>query len=51
MVVVTTGFGMTLSSARVAGAFNGVAPVLGVTSLAFGGWYALAAWGLVVYPL
>ena len=51
MVVVTTGFGMTLSSARVAGAFNGVAPVLGVTSLAFGAWYALAAWGLVVYPL
>ena len=51
MTLVTTGFGMTLSSARVAGAFNGVAPVIGVVSLAFGAWYALAAWGLVVYPL
>jgi ABC-type nickel/cobalt efflux system permease component RcnA len=51
MTLVTTGFGITLSSSRVAGAFNGVAPVIGVASLAFGAWYALAAWGLVVYPL
>jgi len=51
MTIVTTGFGITLSSDRVAGSFNGVAPVIGVTSLAFGAWYALAAWGLVVYPL
>ncbi len=51
MTLVTTGFGITLSSDRVAGSFNGVAPVIGVTSLAFGAWYALAAWGLVVYPL
>ncbi|MSO96005.1 MAG: hypothetical protein EXQ81_09495 [Thermoleophilia bacterium] len=51
MILVTTGFGITLSSTRVAGACNGVVPLLGVTSLAFGSWYALAAWGLVVYPL
>jgi high-affinity nickel permease len=51
MTLVTTGFGITLSSARVAGSFNGVAPVIGAMSLAFGAWYALAAWGLVVYPL
>ncbi len=51
MTIVTTGFGITLGSARVAGAFNGAAPVIGATSLAFGAWYALAAWGLVVYPL
>jgi len=51
MTLVTTGFGITLSSTRVAGSFNGVAPVIGVASLAFGAWYALAAWGLVVYPL
>ena len=51
MTLVTTGFGITLSSTRVAGSFNGIAPVIGVTSLAFGAWYALAAWGLVVYPL
>ena len=51
MTLVTTGFGITLSSDRVAGSFNGVAPVIGVMSLTFGAWYALAAWGLVVYPL
>jgi len=51
MTLVTTGFGITLSSERVAGSFNGVAPVIGVMSLGFGAWYALAAWGLVVYPL
>lgn len=51
MTLVTTGFGITLSSDRVAGSFNGVAPVIGVLSLAFGAWYAMAAWGLVVYPL
>ena len=31
--------------------FNGVAPVLALASLAFGVWYAFAAWGLVAYPL
>ena len=51
MTIVTTGFGITLSSAPVAAAFNGVAPVIGTASLAFGLWYALAAWGLVAYPL
>ena len=50
MTIVTTGFGATLSSAPVAAAFNGVAPVIGLTSLAFGIWYAFAAWGLVAYP-
>ncbi len=51
MTIVTTGFGVTLSSAPVASAFNGVAPVLGVVSLAFGIWYAVGVWGLVAYPL
>lgn len=51
MTIVTTGFGFTLSSAPVASAFNGVAPLIGVASLTFGVWYAVAAWGLVAYPL
>jgi hypothetical protein len=51
MTIVTTGFGITLSSAPVASVFNGVAPILGLMSLAFGVWYAVAAWGLVAYPL
>jgi high-affinity nickel permease len=51
MTLVTSGFGLTLSSARVTAAFNGVAPVLALGSLAFGLWYAVAAWGIVAYPL
>ncbi len=50
MTIVTTGFGLTLSSAPVSSAFNGAAPLIGVASLAFGVWYAVAAWGLVAYP-
>ena len=50
MTIVTTGFGLTLGSSRVAATFNTLAPVLGATSLAFGVWYAFAAWSLVAYP-
>jgi hypothetical protein len=48
MTMVTTGFGVALAAGqqRVAA----VAPVLGVTSLAFGLWYAAAAWTLMPYP-
>ncbi len=50
MAAVTTGFGLTLGSGPVRGAFNGIAPGIGVSSLAFGVWYAAAAWGLLPYP-
>lgn len=50
MTVVTTGFGLTLGCRPVAAAFNGVAPLIGVASLAFGLWYAAAAWSLIAYP-
>jgi len=50
MTIVTTGFGITLGSAPVAAAFNGVAPLVGFASLAFGLWYAAAAWSIVAYP-
>lgn len=50
MTIVTAGFGLTLGSRPVAAAFNGVAPLIGVTSLAFGCWYAAAAWSLIAYP-
>jgi len=50
MTIVTTGFGITLGSAPVAAAFNGVAPLVGLVSLAFGLWYAAAAWSIVAYP-
>ena len=50
MIILTTGFGLTLVSRPVRVAFNGVAPALGVASLAFGAWYASAAWSLLPYP-
>jgi ABC-type nickel/cobalt efflux system permease component RcnA len=48
MTVVTTGFGATLASRPEA--VRGAAPVLGLASLAFGCWYAAAAWSLMPYP-
>lgn len=50
MSLVTVGFGLTLSARPVASAANAVVPVLGVGSLAFGLWYAAAAWSLASYP-
>ena len=50
MAVVTVGFGMTLSSRPVASASRAVVPALGAMSLAFGVWYAAAAWSIAPYP-
>jgi High-affinity nickel-transport protein len=48
MTMVTTGFGATLGARP--GALVAAAPALGVASLAFGCWYAAAAWSLMPYP-
>ena len=50
MGALSTGFGRTLTSRPMRTAFNRVAPALGVVSLAFGIWYATAAWALTPYP-
>lgn len=50
MTMLTAAFGVTLMSGPVRGAFNTVAPVLGVGSLTFGVWYAAGAWSLIPYP-
>lgn len=50
MSLVTVGFGLTLSTRPVQSAANAVVPVLGVAGLAFGCWYAAAAWSLASYP-
>jgi high-affinity nickel permease len=50
MTVVTVGFGLTLSTRPVAAASRTLIPALGVVSLAFGVWYATAAWSLAPYP-
>jgi high-affinity nickel permease len=51
MTVLTTGLGATLGSAPVRRTYAAAIPVLGSLSLAFGLWYAAAAWSLAPYPL
>lgn len=50
MTIVTTGFGAALTVPAVARSVGGAAPALGVASLAFGLWYAAAAWSIAPYP-
>jgi ABC-type nickel/cobalt efflux system permease component RcnA len=50
MTIVTVGFGLTLSARPLAAASTAVVPALGTLSLAFGIWYAAAAWALAPYP-
>ena len=50
MTIVTVGFGFTLTARPVAAVSNTVIPALGALSLAFGVWYAAAAWSLAPYP-
>jgi hypothetical protein len=50
MTLGTTGFGAVLSVRRVTGALATAAPALALSSLAFGVWYAAAAWSLAPYP-
>ena len=49
MTIVTTGFGAALGT-RGTQTLVSAAPALGVASLAFGAWYAAAAWSLAPYP-
>jgi ABC-type nickel/cobalt efflux system permease component RcnA len=50
MTAVTVGFGLTLTARPVAAASTTIVPALGIISLAFGVWYAAAAWSLAPYP-
>jgi hypothetical protein len=50
MTALTTGFGLTLGARPVAAGMGVVAPALGAASLAFGLWYAAAAWSVAPYP-
>ncbi len=50
MAVLSTTFGLAIASGPIARNFNRVAPVLGVLSMAFGIWYALAALAILKYP-
>jgi hypothetical protein len=51
MSLLSTGFGLTLSSGPVRRSFNRVAPALGAASLLFGVWYALGALAVTPYYL
>jgi HupE / UreJ protein len=48
MTMLTTGFGAALAARQ--GRLVAAAPALGFASLAFGCWYAAAAWSLMPYP-
>ena len=50
MSVLSRGFGSMLVLGPARAAFGAVAPALGGASLAFGVWYATAAWSLAPYP-
>jgi high-affinity nickel permease len=50
MSVVSTSFGLTLATRPARSAFCAIAPALGALSLAFGIWYATAAWSVTPYP-
>jgi high-affinity nickel permease len=49
MALLSTGFGLTLSSEPVRRSFNRIAPALGSVSLLFGIWYALGAFQVAPY--
>jgi hypothetical protein len=51
MTLVTSGLGLTLASRPMRTLFPRTAPALGLVSLAFGAWYALAALELAPYYL
>jgi len=50
MTLVTVGFGLALTARPVAAASNVLVPAFGASSLAFGLWYAAAAWSLAPHP-
>jgi ABC-type nickel/cobalt efflux system permease component RcnA len=49
MAALSTGFGFTLSRARVAATFQRLAPALATLSLSFGVWYSLGALNVAPY--
>jgi ABC-type nickel/cobalt efflux system permease component RcnA len=50
MTALTAGLGLTLSTRTAAAASHAAIPVIAVASLAFGAWYAAAAWSVAPYP-
>ena len=50
MTLLTGGVGLTLGSRPAQRTFVAAAPAIGLMSLAFGCWYAAAAWSLMPYP-
>jgi hypothetical protein len=50
MSLLSSGFGSLLGTRPARAAFGALAPAVGGASLAFGIWYATAAWSLTPYP-
>jgi len=51
MSALTASFGRCLSAGPLATRVTSVVPITGCLSVAFGAWYAAAAWGIALYPL
>jgi high-affinity nickel permease len=51
MALISTGFGLALSSAPARGSLQRLAPALGSLSLVFGVWYTLSVQGVIPYVL
>jgi len=51
MALLSSGLGATLGTRAVRGCFHRIAPALGVSSMAFGVWYALGALSIAPYYL
>jgi High-affinity nickel-transport protein len=51
MAILSTGLGATLGAGRVYRSFHRIVPALGVSSMAFGVWYALGALSVAPYYL
>jgi high-affinity nickel permease len=51
MALLSSGLGATLGTKTVRGSFHRIAPALGVSSMAFGVWYALGALSIAPYYL
>jgi hypothetical protein len=50
MTLLSTAFGLAIVEGPIGRNFGWVAPVLGVSGMAFGAWYAFGALGLAAYP-
>jgi len=50
MALLSTAFGLAIAGGPIGRNFERVVPAFGTLGMVFGSWYALGAFGLVLYP-